>query len=245
MSKRFTDTEKFKDPWYRRLDSKHKTLWEFLLASCDHAGIISIDLEFVDMVLNEKYADSVIQDFFSDRVIHIKGFKYFIPKFIQFQYGKLNPKSKVHSSVIDKLQREGINPITLSIEYEESNQTTKDKAKAKDKDKEKEEQIIDTASPVDSFGIHDVQQMWNEFDSQHFIGCPDFFPEMIQDFAKLKGVYGLTRDRWQKYFLALSETAWVQDIGIGLSTALKESTFQKLTSGTYPPAKVKEAPQWQ
>ena len=53
MAKRFTDSEKFKDTWYRKLSPKHKCFWEFLLAECNHAGIIEIDLEFASFVIGE------------------------------------------------------------------------------------------------------------------------------------------------------------------------------------------------
>lgn len=138
VAKRFTDTEKFIDPWFRRLSSKHKLLWDWLLCNCDFAGIISIDMEFIEMVLNEKYSDSDIEFLFSERVLPLTPFKYFIPKFIRFQYGKkLNKESRVHSSVIERLKENSIDPDTLSIAYPASSDRAKDKEKEKDKAKEK------------------------------------------------------------------------------------------------------------
>jgi len=152
MAKRFTDTEKFTDPWYRRLSSKHKLLWEYLLCTCNHAGIVTIDLELVELVLKERFKDDDISTFFSDRVLRLSEFKYFIPKFLDFQYGKLNPASKVHGSVMDALSKESITynslevgrSYTLAIEYSNTSDSIKekekdkDKAKVKDKAKEKE-----------------------------------------------------------------------------------------------------------
>lgn len=145
MAKRFTDTEKFIDPWFRRLSSKHKLLWDWLLCNCDHAGIITVDFEFIEMVLNEKFEEDVIEKYFSERTVQIGLCKYFIPKFLRFQYGKLNPSSKVHASVIARLKEEGIlyseNDSIKDIEnnarvigYPKGMDTTKEK----DKDKEKE-----------------------------------------------------------------------------------------------------------
>ena len=137
MAKRFVDTEKFTDPWFRRLSTKNKLLWDWMLCSCDHAGFISIDLEFVEMVLGEKFDDQTIESFFHDRVLKLGDFKFFIPKFIKFQYGKLNPESRVHISVIKKLSDHGIDYTrldTLSIPYPACSDRVKDKEKEKDKD---------------------------------------------------------------------------------------------------------------
>ena len=45
MAKRFTSTEKWSDPWYRKLSAKHKCLWDWLFTQCDIAGSIEPDLE--------------------------------------------------------------------------------------------------------------------------------------------------------------------------------------------------------
>lgn len=138
MAKRFTDTDKFSDPWYRRLSTKNKLLWDWMLCSCDHAGLISIDLEFVEMVIGEKFEDDVIEAHFSDRIYKLSPFKYFIPKFIKFQYGELNAASRIHASVIKKLLEHGIDYMrfdTLSVK----SHTLKDKDKAKDKEQDKDQ----------------------------------------------------------------------------------------------------------
>lgn len=156
MAKRFTDTEKFIDPWFRRLSSKNKLLWDFMVCNCNHAGIISIDLEFVEMVLNEKFEDTVLNDHFSERLIHIDRNKWFIPKFIQFQYGSLNPDNRIHRQVIQKLEREGINPLNLQFQsktvHDSSEQfETVQKSSHGVKDKEQEKEQIQEQEKDSSF----------------------------------------------------------------------------------------------
>lgn len=188
MAKRFTDTEKFIDPWYRRLSTKNKILWDWLLCNCDHAGIITIDFEFVEMVLSEKYEDDVIERFFSDRVIQISPAKFFIPKFLKFQYGKLNPNSKVHASVIGRLEDEGIivgdetsiNSIENNarfIGYPKGIDTIKEKAQAKDKDKAKVKEpefenshpSVPTPAPSELAGISSPDQLLQLWNSDFFL----------------------------------------------------------------------------
>jgi hypothetical protein len=39
MSKRFTDTEKWKDDWFLSLSNDYRIVWQWLLDNCNHAGI--------------------------------------------------------------------------------------------------------------------------------------------------------------------------------------------------------------
>ena len=136
MAKRFTDTEKFSDTWYRKLSLLHKVIWEYLLAECNHAGILeNFDLEMMSFKIG---AEVTMEDLekFENRIIFISDSVLYIPKFIDFQYGTLNAQSKVHASVLRELEKYKIN--TLSIEYVKSINTLKDKNKNKDKNKDKE-----------------------------------------------------------------------------------------------------------
>jgi hypothetical protein len=159
VAKRFTDTDKFIDPWFRRLSSKNKLLWDYLVCNCNQAGIICIDLEFIEMVLNEKYEDSVIKEHFSERLVNIDRNKWFIPKFIQFQYGILNPDSRIHKQIILKLEKEGINYLTLhkssqtitdsseqSVTVRKSSYGPKEKEEEKDKEQYQEKEQLKDSS---------------------------------------------------------------------------------------------------
>lgn len=114
MGKRFTDTEKFTDPWYRRLPSKYKLLWEYLTCSCDLAGIITLDMEYVEMLLNEKFTSEEISFHFEGRLISTGRLgQYFIPKFITFQNGRLSDRSPIHRKIISLLGDADIDHETL------------------------------------------------------------------------------------------------------------------------------------
>lgn len=136
MAKRFTDTEKFSDTWYRKLSLLHKVIWEYLLAECNHAGILeNFDLEMMSFKIGAEVTKNDLE-IFENRIIFISEDVLYIPKFIEFQYGTLNPQSKVHASVLRELDKYKIN--TLSIEYSKSIETLKNKNKDKDKEIEKE-----------------------------------------------------------------------------------------------------------
>lgn len=142
MAKRFTDTEKFSDKWYRKLSLLHKVVWEYLLAECNHAGILeNFDLEMMSFKIGAEVTQEDLK-VFEGRIIFISDDVLFIPKFIEFQYGELNPQSKVHASVLKELEKYSID--TLSIGLNKSIETLKDKNKNKNKDNNTISKQIDT-----------------------------------------------------------------------------------------------------
>lgn len=145
MAKRFTDSNKFNDPWYRRLSPKHKCLWEYLLAECNHAGLLkNLDFERMTFQIGEEITQEDIK-IFDGRLIFVNKEILFIPKFIEFQYSELNPESRVHSSIIKELEKfnlykklKGIDRVSTG--YLKGIDTLKDKEKDKDKDKDKDKE---------------------------------------------------------------------------------------------------------
>lgn len=107
MAKRFTDTEKYKDPWFRKLTPMAKTLFLFMCDDCNHAGIWKENLETFNFVYKSNATYSNIEEF-GDKVIKIDNDTYLIHSFIKFQYGMLNPDNKAHFGVIRALSYAGI-----------------------------------------------------------------------------------------------------------------------------------------
>jgi hypothetical protein len=68
---------------------------------------------------------------FNGRIKVLTPEKWFIPKFIVFQYGDLDDSSRVHKSILKTLKKEGV-----SKECRQGIDTTKDQDKDKDKDKD-------------------------------------------------------------------------------------------------------------
>ena len=134
MAKRFTDSNKFGDIWYRKLPLLQKVLWEFLLAECNHAGILTnFDLEMASFKIGADITKEDL-DFFANRVIFITENTLFIPKFIEFQYGEFNPKNRVHLNVLKELDKYNISaPWT---ERKRSASASKEKEQEQEKEKE-------------------------------------------------------------------------------------------------------------
>ena len=54
MSKRFTCSEKWDDPWFRKLPVKYKVFWEYIFTKCNLIGIWIVDLETASYFIGEE-----------------------------------------------------------------------------------------------------------------------------------------------------------------------------------------------
>ena len=87
-----TDTDKWKKRFLRELKPQHKLLWFYILDDCNHAGIWEVDIEVASIRVGEELIYDMLPQAFLDKiVIFDNGDKWFIPEFIEFQYGELNP----------------------------------------------------------------------------------------------------------------------------------------------------------
>lgn len=130
--KRFTETDKWKDPWFRRLDGRLKLLWLWLCDQCDHAGIIDPDMELAAFQIGVVVSE---MDFaaFDGRLEKLENGKYMLTKFIDFQYGELSVDCRAHGPVFKSLENNRV-----SKGYPKGIHTLKDIYKDKDKDKDKD-----------------------------------------------------------------------------------------------------------
>ena len=132
MAKRMTDTDKWKKRFLKDLNYANKLLWLYMLDDCNHAGIWDIDLEVASIRIGLE-VDFIDLELFKDKiVIFDNNEKVFIPDFIDFQYGELNPNSNVHKSVIALLDKYNLQGYVKGLQGVQS--TLQDKDKDKDKD---------------------------------------------------------------------------------------------------------------
>lgn len=111
MAKRFTETEKWKNNWFRSLPSKYKLLWLYIIDDCNHAGIWRVNIDITKTMIQEEVSLEEAEILFEDRIVKLSPYKWFIIPFIEFQYGKINLESsnnKVHKSVLNILEKEKI-----------------------------------------------------------------------------------------------------------------------------------------
>ncbi len=137
MAKRYTDSRKWDDPFFIELPNKYKLLWFYMLDKCDHAGIYQHSKRLVDFNLFDNYETSEILSVFNKRILVLENGKWFIKKFIEYQYGDLQNNNRVHISVSKMLEKEGV-----FKDYTRPLLGAKDKDKDKDKDKYKDNVLL-------------------------------------------------------------------------------------------------------
>ena len=169
MPKRFTDTDKWKKAWFRKLTPKMKLFWDYVTTNCDYCGIWDIDWEMASFVVGQKYDESEVLKAFNGKIQFIEEDKLFIPSFIHFQYGATPSNSKQHQSVKRRLEQYGLEwerlsdvtrtsgPTQQSILGEATESEPKASSKAQEllqKAKEQKEQVeqIRTIYPLNNGG---------------------------------------------------------------------------------------------
>lgn len=129
--KRFTETQKWEDPWFRRLRPEIKLLWQWILDRCDNAGVIDPDIDLASFQIGYQYPMDILLEF-GERVIKLPCGKWFIPKFIAFQYGQLSTDCKAHKPIFISLEKHGLKGYPKGIN------TLQEKEKDKEEEKEME-----------------------------------------------------------------------------------------------------------
>lgn len=102
--KRFTETLKWNDPWFRRLSTEAKILWIYLLDHCDNIGLVDVDPELISLDCGLKIQFKHLFEL-GDRIQQVSDTKVFLPKFISFQYGRLSQSCPAHKRVIESIAR--------------------------------------------------------------------------------------------------------------------------------------------
>lgn len=113
MAKRFTSTDKWGDPWFRKLPNEYKCLWDYICCGCDIAGIWKVDFDLVNFCLcNSDITSEKALELFNNGKERIRvlnsGSSWLVVDFVFFQYGKLGEANRVHVAVKNKLKAFGI-----------------------------------------------------------------------------------------------------------------------------------------
>jgi hypothetical protein len=158
MAKRFIDTNLFRKKWIRELESDMKLFWIYLLTDCDHAGIWDVDVDRASFQLNFQLSEEKILNTFHKKIVPFKRDKWFVPKFIEYQYGELNETIRPHASVIKilskyELYKGLINPL----------KTPKNKSKKQDQLKDIEKELPGLQKKFESRDVQKEFEHWKDY----------------------------------------------------------------------------------
>lgn len=157
---RNSDTEIWKDPWFRKMTPLHKTAWNYLCDNCDDAGVWKVDLELASFQIGEEItAEDCLKAFNNgkERVREFKPGYWVILGFIGFHYGELSEACNFHRKVLGLIKSHGIEGLI--------NPSRRDKDKDIDKDKDKEE-VKKEGGVGETTSFNQVtafEEFWNEY----------------------------------------------------------------------------------
>jgi len=117
MSKRFIDTGFLDQKWIRKLSPEKKIFLIYLMLKCDNGGIIDLDLEDVEFWIGKKITGI---DFLPENYLiplNNSG-KYFMPKFIDWQYKDLSSQKFIVAQARQILEKHNLinSDFTLKLD---------------------------------------------------------------------------------------------------------------------------------
>lgn len=178
--KRFTETAKWADPWFRGLPIEAKCLWLWILDNCDCAGIIEIDMGLAEFQIGSTKPLTSPLEALGDRV-EMHGSKLFVPKFIRYQYGdELHFANTAHRGVIRRLEMAKIPcPVRISEKKDQTPlkplQSPLRGAQDKDKDKDKDLMKASTKKSKEKPNIDEVRAFCKEIELPETDGDATFW----------------------------------------------------------------------
>ena len=128
--KRFTETEKWRDPWFRKLSAGAKLAFLYIIDNCDNAGVWTADKELADFSIGMEIPWVKVLEAFGERVSVLPSGDWLIVRFVEFQFGKLSKDCKPHLQVIRLIEKHRV-----SKGYPKGFGTLEDKEEDKEKDK--------------------------------------------------------------------------------------------------------------
>mgnify|MGYP003147871524 CR=1 FL=1 len=164
MAKRYVDTQLYKHSWFRKLNPKMKCVWIYLMTNCDHAGIYDVDVELMSFMIGSKVTEKEIFEHLGDQisVLNNGSTKWYLVKFVKFQYGELKDTNNAHKSVLKQLNKYDID-LEASEALPRGSSAYKDKDKEQDIVKEKEkgkEEIKKMANSTDVIDMTDPNEFY-------------------------------------------------------------------------------------
>lgn len=151
MPRRFTDTEKWDDPWFCELDNEAKLIWFYLIDRCDHAGVWKINFKHLKYHCGTEKAEDEIRKIFDSRFYEFDD-KWFFPKFLKYQYPKgLQSNKPAIIGVINALSFYNLSEIIKQLlpnDYiiikDKDKDKVKDKIKIRKPDSQQIKRILET-----------------------------------------------------------------------------------------------------
>lgn len=157
MFKRFTDCDKWEDPWFRRLPVEYKLLWSYICDHCDNAGVWKVDMETAAHFIGQTMPEQVALEQLSGRIMLLGNGYWLVTKFVEFQFGSLSSDSPLHKAVLKLIDKH-----TLSLPYPYPSPRVQVKVKDKVKDKRRRRRDVSPAFDFNAIWIEYPRKLGRE-----------------------------------------------------------------------------------
>lgn len=169
MGKRFTDTDKWTKQWFGDLSIREKVLWLYCCDACDAAGIADFSTKFFSVSVGFPVKKETLDKAFGDRIVWLESSKFFIPSFIEFQYGQLTEACKPHKPIIKELEKLGLlvmengkGTVRVLKGYSKGINTLEEKEKEKEQEKETKGVVGEKEPFADFWAVYPKQRIGNK-----------------------------------------------------------------------------------
>lgn len=109
MAKRFCETTRWADPFFRKLSPGAKLAFIYLCDNCDSAGVWESDYQLANFSIKLDLDWDEILEELGNRVKKLRSGKIWLTRFIEFQCGReLKPDCAPHNQVRKLLEKHGI-----------------------------------------------------------------------------------------------------------------------------------------
>jgi hypothetical protein len=102
--KRFTETEKWRDTWFRKLAPDSKLAFLYVVDNCDAAGVWDPDYDLANFTIGREINWPGVLADLGDRVSCLHNGKWHLTRFVEFQYGELVEECRPHAKVLALLK---------------------------------------------------------------------------------------------------------------------------------------------
>lgn len=196
MSKKMTDPDKWRDPWFRKLGPNEKLVFVFLIDQCNHGGFYEVDTEYMEFCIgiDGDVILGAIQGL-NSRCFMVDGWVW-IKNYLRHQKNEiLNPDNNAHKHIIERV-REQVARFHAVSEFKDFLGANKGLFSPPGKGKEK-----------DSSSLGGFEEFWGEYPKKKSKGaaqkawtgngCAKIHAEIISAVKKQKRTQDWTKDGGQ------------------------------------------------
>lgn len=119
-AKRFTDSSKWRNEWFRTLPQKAKLTWSYLCDECDFSGIWKADFGLASFQLDFKIEAADLKSWFGSKIHFFETDLFLIVPFFEFQYGQSKDTWTAKIKARERLEALGFEIINNKVQIPQS-----------------------------------------------------------------------------------------------------------------------------